>query len=385
MSNEDLTTRKYIATEPFAANDPPKFSQLVETAKDAIASELTSFFSYKTTDALTKSQEIPSIQKFGLGASGNENSLETVVNLIMAYGDTLDKFPMISITSMNLREKKMHLGDNFVAHVQYPPSIVSDNVGPYDLDHGSDDAWYLDITTYPDGSDSSETTSRITFNSSMFEDPTSVTAEELARRINMIQALYYTCAETHDGKLRISTGGPCAVAVPNSIEVVDGSYQLLLRLGFSVGDSDTYLNTDNPPKNRYGIAGDLSINVDVVSDDLNTRTELADLVYNYFTFYMEKRRFQLLGRSYFDRSVSPEEWFHICFKNQFSWSSEIAKPRQGGEQYSQIYAIRGTIPIFIEDFIDRKIVTAPVFLDRDNISYDEDLPDGDYPGTNYKL
>jgi len=383
MSNEDLTTRKYIATEPFDANDPPKFSQLVETAKDAFASELTSFFSYKTTDASSKISEMPNIQKFELGASGREDSLETVVNLIMAYGDTLDKFPMISITSMNLRERNMHLGDNFVANVQYPPSIVSSLAGPYDLDHGSGDAWYLDIQTYPDGSTSSETTSRITFQRTMFADPTSVTAEELSARINMIQALYYTCAETHDGKFRISTGGPCAVAVPNTIEVTAGSSEILLRLGFVVGDSDTYLNTDNPPKNRYGIAGDLSINVDVVSDDLNTRTELADLVSNYFTFYMEKRRFQLLGRSYFDRSLSPEEWFHICFKNQFSWSSEIVKPRQGGEQYSQIFAIRGTVPIFIEDFIDRKLVTAPVFLDRDSISYDEDIPDGDYPGTNY--
>ena len=374
MANEDLTSKQYIATQPFDSNDPPKFSQLVETAKDAFASELTQFFSYKTTDATSKISEMPNIQKFELGATGSENSLETVVNLIMAYGDTLDQFPMISITSMNLLEKKIH--------VQYPPSIVGDVAGPYDIDHGAgEDPWTLSFTTLPSGSTDTEVTSTISFSRSLFADPTSVTAEELAERINATQALYYTCSATSDGKLRIETGGPCAVSSPNIITVTAGT--ILTRLGFSIGDTDTYLNTDNPPRNRYSADADLVINIDVVADSLNTKTELADLVYNYFAFYMAKRRFQLFGRSYFDRDLDPEEWFHICFKNQFSWSSEVTRPRQGGEQYEQIFAIRGSVPIFIEDFIDRKIVDAPVYLERDNISYNEELPDGDYPGTNY--
>ena len=301
----------------------------------------------------------------------------------MAYGDTLDQFPMISITSMNLREKKMHLGDNFVAHVQYPPSIVGSVAGPYDLDHGDDDPWELSFTTLPSGAADSEETSTIYFSSSIFEDASSVTAAELAARINATQALYYTCSATSDGKLRIETGGPCAVSSPNIITVTAGTTQILDRLGFSIGDTDTYLSTDNPPKNRYSIDADLVINIDVVADSLNTKTELADLVYNYFAFYMANRRFQLFGRSYFDRDLDPEEWFHICFNNQFSWSAEITRPRQGGEQYEQIFAIRGSVPIFIEDFIDRKIVDAPVWLERDNISYNEELPDGDCPGTKY--
>ena len=99
---------------------------------------------------------------------------------------------------------------------------------------------------------------------------------------------------------------------------------------------------------------------------------------------MEKRRFQLFGRSNFDRDQDPDEWYHISFNNQFSWSAEVTRPRQGGEQYEQIYAIRGSVPIFIEDFIDLDIVDAPVFLERDYITgADPSFPDGDYYGVNY--
>jgi len=75
MAIENLYDRKYVSTQPYDATDPPKFAQLIETAKDAFAWELKNFFSYKTTDALTKISEIPTIQKFALGATSGENSL----------------------------------------------------------------------------------------------------------------------------------------------------------------------------------------------------------------------------------------------------------------------------------------------------------------------
>ena len=119
----------------------------------------------------------------------------------------------------------------------------------------------------------------------------------------------------------------------------------------------------------------------------------------FFSYYIEKRRFQFFGRSYFDRTTTPEEWYHVVLKNQFAWSAEITRPRQGGEQYDQVYAIRGSVPIFIEDFIDKEM-TAPAFIDDaprtleqssnnpDSTEPDTSLssyPDGDYfSGINYK-
>jgi hypothetical protein len=127
------------------------------------------------------------------------------------------------------------------------------------------------------------------------------------------------------------------------------------------------------------------MNIDVVTDSLNTRTELSDLVYNYFAFYMEKRRFQLFGRSYFDRELTPEEWYHVSFNNQFSWSAEYSTSQKGGEQYEQIYAVRGSVPIFIEDFVDRKFVNDDGFLDRQRIIPAEEFPVGDYGGINFRV
>jgi len=387
MANENFSERVYIPSQPFDTSDPPRFSQLKETAKDAIAWELDQFFSYKTNDALAKISEVPNIQKFALGATTQENSLETVVNTIMAYGDTPDAFPMISITSTSERERKMNIGSNFVTAVQYAPSIVGTQTGPFDFSTGIPDGQRyltLEITTWPDGTVNSATASTIAFSELIFSDWSNVTMDQVVEQINKSQALYYNLEKTTEGYLRISTGGPCALSSPNYIEVTGGDTVLLNLLGFTLGQSDTYLNSSNPPKNRYSLAADMSISIDVVSDDLNTRTELADLVYNYFTFYMEKRRFQLFGRSYFSRDQDPEEWFHISFNNQFSWSGEVTTSRQGGEQYEKIYAVRGTIPIFIEDFIDRDIVDEPVFLQRDYINpADASFPDGDYFGINY--
>jgi hypothetical protein len=290
MSNEDLTKRVPIPSQPFDTNDPPRFSQLNETAKDAFAWELENFFSYKTTDATSKILEVPNIQKFALGADSNEDSLETVVNMIMAYGDTPDRLPMVSITSTSTRERKMNLGANFVTAVQYPPSIVGTELGPFDFSTGiatGDSYLTLEITTWPNGRVEDATVSTLAFSDLIFSDWSNVTMDELVEAINKSQALYYTLSKTSTGYLRISTGGPCAISSPNYIEITGGDTILLNRLGFTLGASDTYLNTSNPPKNRYSLAADMTINIDVVADSINTRTELSDLVLNYFTFYME--------------------------------------------------------------------------------------------------
>lgn len=380
MSTEDLQDRVMRTTEPFDSSDPPRFAQLTETAKDAFAKELTNYFDINATDIGGKVAEVPNIQKFALGATAGETSLEQVVDLIQSYGVTPDKYPMIAITSSNVREKPMGIGSAFVTSVQYPPSVVGTKTGPFKLTDG----WTLELKTWPNGTEASETTSTFTVSTSTFADLTSVTAAEFAGRLNQTQALYTTFSVTADGYIRISCGGPCAVTTPNYIEITDGSSGLLTALGLTVGQSDTYLSTDNPPKNRYGIAGDMVINIDVIADEVNARTEVSDLVYAFFAFYVEKRRFQLFGRSYQDRSVDPPEWWHVILKKQFSWSGETNQPRTGGEQHSMLHAVRGSVPIYIYDYVDRDLVTAPVFLLPENIVEDSILPNGDYFGVNWK-
>ena len=393
MATENLADRGYVATSPYDSNDPPRFGQLVETAKSAFLVELDKYFDYKTSDATEKISEVLNIEKYALGASTGETSLQTVVNTIMAYADTPDQFPMISITSANVKQRSMNIGTNIVAVVQYAPSIVGTVAGPFNLDQGSDDPWSIEFITWPDGTEDSETTSTISFPSTYFSDPTAVTAAEICEFVNRTLALYSSWSYTSDGYIRISAGGRCSSGnLANYIEITDGTTALLSALGFTIGDSDTYLSADNLPRRRYSSTADMVVNIDVVTDSLTTRTELSDLVFSFFSYYMEKRRFQFYGRSYFDRDTDPEEWFHIILKNQFNWSAEVTKARQGGEQYDQVYAIRGSVPIFIEDFIDKEI-SHPAFMDTATQtmeqsandendervdSTDTDLPDGDY-------
>jgi len=127
-SIENLYERGYKPTDPWDPNDPPKFGQITETAKDAFKKELYEYMSYKTSDAEYKLDEIPNIQKFALGDSTGENSLETVVNLILSYGDDRNRFPMVAITTTSVREKKLNIGSNFGSHVQYPPSGEDEDV-----------------------------------------------------------------------------------------------------------------------------------------------------------------------------------------------------------------------------------------------------------------
>jgi hypothetical protein len=396
-ARENLFDRKYVPTEPFDSNDIPRFSQLRETSKDVFSKELTEFFNYKTNDFLTQKKiEIPNVQKFAVGASSSENSLETVVNLIQNFGDTPDKFPMVAITSSATIEKKLGIGSNFVDHVQYPASVVGTNTGPFDLsneDESSDEDLQLVIKTWPNGyidgilNEDESLTSTLVFAPTIFNDITNISAQELVDRINSTQALYYKLSLTGDGYIRISAGGVMGSKWSTYIEVLDtSSAKVLNQLGFTIGQSDAYTDyTNNKLSNRYSVSADITINVDVVTDELNTRTELADLVFHFFAFYMEKRKFQFIGRSYQDRDLTPEEWYHIILKNQFSWSGETEIPRTGAS-YDMIYAVRGTIPITIIDYINRNFVEEPAFLIRKSINEDQvirddgstSIPDGDY-------
>jgi hypothetical protein len=378
-SIEDLTTRRAIATAPFDATDVRKFGELSEVSKDVFRTELGIYFDYKTDDAGTKLIEASNIQKFALGASTSEQSLETVVSLLMGYGDSPDQFPMIIISSTSEREKPLSIGGNFVGHFQYPPRVEGTVAGPYNLTDG----WTLEITTWPLGTVDSAVVSTITFATVLFSDITNASIADVVNAIN-IQALYYTAEATSDGYLRLKTGGVCANPTPNYIEVTGGTAACLTAFGLTVGQSDTYTNTARPPRNKYYTASDMVVNIDVVSDDLNTRTELADLVAKFFQYEMEKRMFQFLGRSYFSEDIDPEEWFHIILNRQFAWSAELNNPRPGGPQYDHIFAKRGSVPITIIDFIDKELTTPPILLQSSDVTANSTVPTGDYGGDNYK-
>jgi len=378
LATEDLNSRDYKVTQPFDNNDPPRFGQLTETAKDVFVKELTEYFNIENPEFILEIEETPNVEKFSVGQDTNSRlNLAETVNVIIKYGDVQDKFPMIAVTTSSTREKRLGIGNNFSCHVQDPPSIEGSVEGPYNINIEH----MIELVTWPLGDESSAKISTISFTSGSFNDNTLVSIDQLVKAIN-IQALYYTAEKTSDGKLKLMAGGKAARHSPNYIEVVGGDQELLNAIGLSVGQSDSYLNPDNPPKNRYYTAAEIVMNVDVITDDIPTRTELSDLIYHFFTFVMEKRRFEFIGRSYRE-IVDPEEWYHIILHNDFSWSGEYNTNRQVGDTYDYIYAVRGSVPITIIDYINRKL-TVNDWLIRNNISDSTDAPVGDYGGTNYR-
>jgi len=371
--------RAYRPTEPFDPSDPPRFGQLIETAKDAIASELRRFFDYQSDDIRAKIGEFPAVEKYShiqAGGMPTRESMETVTDLIMSFGDTPERYPMIAITSASVREKQLSLGDVFASGGQRSPRVEADQAGPFNIQDG----WTLRVRTWPRGLDDDYVDTTILLADILFPDISNATVDDVIKAINA-QVLYSQASRSPDGFLRISAGGPAAQGTPNAIEIIGGDDACLLALGYKVGQIDVYVDPQNPPVRRYAIAGDMTVNVDIVSDSLNTRTALADLVYDFFTFYMARSYFQLIGRSYEDPDLDPPEWFQIILKRDFSWAGEYNVPRAGGDQIAHIHSIRGSVPLTVADFINREVAAG--FVETFNLQESNELPQGDYFGTNY--
>jgi len=385
MAIDDFSEpRSYRSTEPFDPDDVPRFGQLIETAKDAIASELKRFFDYKSEDIRAKIGEFPTIEKFAHSSQGStiQQSMETVMNLIISFGDTPDKYPMIAITSASSKEKVLGLGDVQTNSGQRDSYITAENKGPFVLEHG----WTLKIRTWPLGTTEDPVESTILFNDILFPDITNSTVDDVIKAINA-QMLYSRARKNGDGFLQVVAGGPAASGTRNGVEVIGGTRECLLALGYKEGQVDLY--TDHTegiqsPIKRYAISADVVVNVDVISDDLNTRGALADLVQDFFTFYMAENFFQMFGRSYENPDLDPPEFFQIILERRFAWAGEYNVPRQGGEQKFYIHSVRGSVPLIIVDFINRPLNRGEAtFIFSENIQPTEDLPQGDYFGTNY--
>jgi hypothetical protein len=384
--NDFSGPREYRGTVPRDPRNPPRFGQLIETVKDAFAAELYRFFESNTDDIRAKLGEFPAIEKFAIGAGSTSTSMETVMNLIMSYGNTFDKYPMIAITSANDKEFVLGLGSTIVCDGQVAPRLTAGNEGPFNLQDG----WTLRIRTWPLGLAEDPVETTILLKDLLFSDIGNATVQDLVQAYNA-QALYTQARQSGDGFFQIVAGGPCAQGAKNGLEIIGGTPDCLLALGYSVGQIDLYTDHTSglkSPVQRYGVAGRMTINLDVISDDLNTRTQLADLVRSFFTFYVDRQYFQFQGRSYLDDSIDPPEWYQIILDRKFSWSGEYQRARQGGEQKSYLYSIRGSVPVTAADFIDRPVNRGnATFVQPQNViqvdAQSDELPTGDYFGVNY--
>lgn len=378
MANEEFTERKHEATVPDDLNDPPLFSQIIETTKDAFVLELRKFFDRDQTAA--RASELPTIEKYAVGFGPGTDPYETTVQIIQEFPDILEQMPHISVNATSGRNKRLTLGRPLIGQVQYPPRVEGTGTETFALADGD----ILQYRTKPNGID--WVTSQVLFTPARFPTSapvTAATAVDVARVINE-QALY-AHAEVIDiggsDGIRLSTGGPLGKCMPNAIEILSGSSaNVLTELGLTVGQSDDSDNTARPPMNRYHHAAELTVNVDIITTDPNVRRELTDLVFSWGTFWLERKHFELLGRSIFDETIA-DEHYQIIMHQEVTFGAEQAVPRSN-DMKDKIHIQRVTLPVTTILYIDRPVVVPAPYAnagdnwqtDADDVTRDDDLP-----------
>lgn len=359
-------------TIPDDETDPPRFGQIIETTKDVFVLELKKFFDRNRISS-NRLREIPTIKKFDFSYKRNESSYETAVKVIRKMPDIDENLPLVAVLAATGRNLPMGIGGQFVAPVSARTFVQGSQIETFALE---DNQTLIYRTTTPQGE---QLTSIVTFRGHRFVNIAAATAQEVIDEINF-QALYAKASVGEGGRINLAYGGPVTApernGITGDIEIGDeegDAGTAASVLGFIAGQKSEYSAT--VPFNRYHQAMSLDMALEIVSEGENTRTELIDLVWSFFTFYMDERDYMFLGRSIFDPSI-PNETYQVIIKPDPSMAGESEVPRPGDER-DKLYVNRLNISVTTLWYIDRAVISSgstPFYLDADGIQHDNTIP-----------
>ena len=115
-------------------------------------------------------------------------------------------------------------------------------------------------------------------------------------------------------------------------------------------DPDTGL-----PTVREAVGGDMQIILEISTVDTNTRSEITDIVYTFFTHYMEEQKFSFLGDATKNPKTGDQNLYQIILKSQATIQGETDTARPQGEGFQRIYFNRITVPVIFIDYVDREV------------------------------
>ena len=98
---------------------------------------------------------------------------------------------------------------------------------------------------------------------------------------------------------------------------------------------------------RYSCAVNMTINIDIGSEDENTRTELVDIVLGLFQFYMRERGWE------YNPPEDSEDMFQIIFDKIVNVMGENEIPKPEGDVYDKIFVNRLSFNVTMIDYVDR--------------------------------
>jgi hypothetical protein len=337
------------ATVPDNLDQPPKFGAITECVKDAFLLELRHFFNTAYTQA--RVGELPRIDKYAVAGDVSTDPLETAVNLIRSYPDIAEDLPLIAVLATTGRNSKLCISGHHVALVVPDAKVVSSIDGPFVLTY-TNTPLTITLTSQPDGTVAGQQTSTFTLPNSMFLNIAAATLDEVISAIN-IQALYVQAFKDVTGpvvRLGIKAGGPSGVSFPNKITLTGGT--ALAALGFTVGQADQNYGAGKHALYRHYMAADLGVEIEVVAESENVRTELTDLLYDFVSYTLADRMYTFYGRSTFDNAIADETYQIIIRDNEISFGGEQEVPRTGDPR-DKIYINRLSIPVTAIMYSDR--------------------------------
>jgi len=327
------------------SGDTFRFGQMVETVKSVFVIELQKFFG-----SWQYLSEIPNIEKFHFDDPRDredDGQLLTWTHIIMQYPDIGQRLPLIAVTTASGTQRKMSFGTQYVGTYWKIPVIKTGTYEPFALE----DKMTLNYST-------TAGVASIIFLTTDFPNINSVTAQELAERINysapLLQASVFETTvndQTRRGVMLQSMKPPAA---PDYIEI-SASGDLNVVLGIVAGTKDD--TTILPPIKRYQYCMDMNIGLDIGAESETLRKELVDLLMVFMQFYMQDRNFEFHGAANMpdgNGDIYPQP-FQIIMSNAQSKSGESEVPRPDGDGSQKIYVDRYTIPVTMLQFLDRPL------------------------------
>lgn len=124
-----------------------------------------------------------------------------------------------------------------------------------------------------------------------------------------------------------------------------------------IGSYDDYTNPTRPPMNRYAMSWDLTVQIDVLVDDDNSRGELSDLVASFLGFVMERQYFTFMGRSHFANNTTTDEYFQIVFQPPLRLNSESETPRLN-DGSDKVHITSFSLNCTTTQYLDRAVYAA---------------------------
>jgi hypothetical protein len=121
-----------------------------------------------------------------------------------------------------------------------------------------------------------------------------------------------------------------------------------------VGFRDDSTNPDRPVMNRRHMRWEGTINISVLAEDPNERTELADILLARFSYFLEEKYFELFGRGVFDEDYLEESWqVSIASEIQYAGTSDAPRP---DDPKDRIYEGRLAVPCTLIMYQDRSVL-----------------------------